>query len=131
MASIFTKIANGEIPSYKVASDDKHFAFLDINPVVPGHTLVIPRRESDYIFDLDDEEDTQLQLFAKRVAKAMQKALPCKRIGTAVIGMEVPHVHIHLIPLNTEGDMDFRREKLTLDNKDMADIAAAIAKEFE
>ena len=131
MASIFTKIANGEIPSYKVASDDKHFAFLDINPVVPGHTLVIPRRESDYIFDLDDEEYTQLQLFAKRVAKAMQKALPCKRIGTAVIGMEVPHAHIHLIPLNTEGDMDFRREKLTLDNKDMADIAAAIAKEFE
>ena len=131
MASIFTKIANGEIPSYKVASDDKHFAFLDINPVVPGHTLVIPRCESDYIFDLDDEEYTQLQLFAKRVAKAMQKALPCKRIGTAVIGMEVPHVHIHLIPLNTEGDMDFRREKLTLDNKDMADIAAAIAKEFE
>lgn len=131
MASIFTKIANGEIPSYKVASDDKHFAFLDINPVVPGHTLVIPRHESDYIFDLDDEEYTQLQLFAKRVAKAMQKALPCKRIGTAVIGMEVPHVHIHLIPLNTEGDMDFRREKLTLDNKDMADIAAAIAKEFE
>ena len=131
MASIFTKIANGEIPSYKVASDDKHFAFLDINPVVPGHTLVIPRRESDYIFDLDDEEYTQLQLFAKRVAKAMQKALSCKRIGTAVIGMEVPHVHIHLIPLNTEGDMDFRREKLTLDNKDMADIAAAIAKEFE
>ena len=131
MASIFTKIANGEIPSYKVASDDKHFAFLDINPVVPGHTLVILRRESDYIFDLDDEEYTQLQLFAKRVAKAMQKALPCKRIGTAVIGMEVPHVHIHLIPLNTEGDMDFRREKLTLDNKDMADIAAAIAKEFE
>ena len=131
MASIFTKIANGEIPSYKVAGDDRHFAFLDINPVVPGHTLVIPRRETDYIFDLTDEEYTQLQLFAKRVAKAMKKALPCKRIGVAVMGMEVPHAHIHLIPLNSEGDMDFRRDKLTLDSKDMADIAAAIAKEFE
>lgn len=131
MASIFSKIAAGEIPSYKVAADDKHYAFLDINPVAPGHTLVIPRREVDYIFDLTDEEYAELQLFAKRVAEAMKKALPCKRIGVAVMGLEVPHVHIHLIPLNSEGDMDFRREKLHLDDKDMADIAASIAKELQ
>lgn len=131
MASIFSKIAAGEIPSYKVAADDKHYAFLDINPVAPGHTLVIPRREVDYIFDLTDEEYAELQLFAKRVAEAMKKALPCKRIGVAVMGLEVPHAHIHLIPLNSEGDMDFRREKLHLDDKDMADIAASIAKELQ
>lgn len=131
MASIFSKIAAGEIPSYKVAADDKHYAFLDINPVAPGHTLVIPRREVDYIFDLSDEEYAELQLFAKRVAEAMKKALPCKRIGVAVMGLEVPHAHIHLIPLNSEGDMDFRREKLHLDDKDMADIAASIAKELQ
>lgn len=131
MASIFSKIAVGEIPSYKVAADDKHYAFLDINPVAPGHTLVIPRREVDYIFDLTDEEYAELQLFAKRVAEAMKKALPCKRIGVAVMGLEVPHAHIHLIPLNSEGDMDFRREKLHLDDKDMADIAASIAKEIQ
>lgn len=131
MPSIFSKIAAGEIPSYKVAADDKHYAFLDINPVAPGHTLVIPRREVDYIFDLTDEEYAELQLFAKRVAEAMKKALPCKRIGVAVMGLEVPHAHIHLIPLNSEGDMDFRREKLHLDDKDMADIAASIAKEIQ
>ncbi|MCM1021887.1 MAG: HIT family protein [Muribaculum sp.] len=130
MASIFSKIAAGEIPSYKVAEDEKHYAFLDINPVVPGHTLVIPRREVDYLFDLTDEEYAELQLFAKRVATAMKKTLPCKRIGVAVLGMEVPHAHIHLIPLNNEGDMDFHREKLKLDDKDMADIASAIAKEL-
>ncbi len=131
MASIFTKIADGEIPSYKVAADDKHYAFLDINPVAPGHTLVIPRRETDYIFDLSDQEYAELQLFAKRVAEAMKKALPCKRIGVAVMGLEVPHAHIHLIPLNSEGDMDFRREKLKIEPKDMAEIAASIAKEFK
>lgn len=131
MASIFTKIANGEIPSYKVATDDKHYAFLDISPVAPGHTLVIPRREVDYIFDLTNQEYADLQLFAKRVAEAMKKALPCKRIGVAVMGLEVPHAHIHLIPLNSEGDMDFRREKLKLEPKDMAEIAESIAKEFK
>ena len=131
MASIFSKIASGEIPSYKVAADDKHYAFLDINPVAPGHTLVIPRREVDYIFDLTDQEYADLQLFAKRVAEAMKKALPCKRIGVAVMGLEVPHAHIHLIPLNSEGDMDFRREKLKLEPKDMAEIAESIAKEFK
>lgn len=131
MPSIFSKIAAGEIPSYKVAADDKHYAFLDINPVAPGHTLVIPRREVDYIFDLTDEEYAELQLFAKRVAEAMKKALPCKRIGVAVMGLEVPHAHIHLIPFNSEGDMDFRREKLHLDDKDMADIAASIAQEIQ
>lgn len=131
MASIFTKIANGEIPSYKVAADDKHYAFLDISPVAPGHTLVIPRREVDYIFDLANQEYADLQLFAKRVAEAMKKALPCKRIGVAVMGLEVPHAHIHLIPINSEGDMDFRREKLKLEPKDMAEIAESIAKEFK
>lgn len=131
MATIFSKIAAGEIPSYKVAEDDRHFAFLDINPVVPGHVLCIPRREVDYIFDLDDEEFAALQLFSKRVAQAMKKALPCKRIGTMVLGMEVPHAHIHLVPLNSEADMDFRAPKLSLEPADMERIAAAIAAEMK
>ena len=131
MATIFTKIINGEIPSYKVAEDDKHYAFLDINPVAPGHTLVVPKKEVDYIFKLDDQELAELNIFAKRVAKAMEKAMPCKRIGVTVIGLEVPHAHIHLIPINQESDMYFNKGKLTLDPKDMADIAAAIAKEFK
>ena len=107
MASIFSKIAAGDIPSYKVAEDDRYFAFLDINPVAEGHTLVIPKREEDYIFDLDDDEYAGLQLFAKRIAKAMKKAVPCRRIGVAVMGLEVPHAHIHLIPINKESDMNF------------------------
>lgn len=131
MATIFTKIINGEIPSYKVAEDDKHYAFLDINPVAPGHTLVVPKKEVDYIFKLEDQELADLNVFAKRVAKAMEKALPCKRIGVTVIGLEVPHAHIHLIPINQESDMYFNKGKLTLDPKDMADIAQAIAKEFK
>ncbi len=131
MATIFTKIINGEIPSYKVAEDDKHYAFLDINPVAPGHTLVVPKKEVDYIFKLDDQELAELNIFAKRVAKAMEKAMPCKRIGVTVIGLEVPHAHIHLIPINQESDMYFNKGKLTLDPKDMADMAAAIAKEFK
>lgn len=131
MATIFTKIVNGEIPSYKVAEDEKHYAFLDINPVAPGHTLVIPKKEVDYIFKLDDQELVELNIFAKRVAKAMEKAMPCKRIGVTVIGLEVPHAHIHLIPINQESDMYFNKGKLTMDPKDLADIAASIAREFE
>lgn len=130
MASIFSKIVAGEIPSYRVAEDDRHYAFLDISPLAPGHTLVIPKREVDYIFDLSDEEYSALQLFAKRVAKAQKKALPCKRIGVAVLGMEVPHAHIHLVPLNSEADMDFRH-KLSLEPEKMAEIAAKIAETFE
>lgn len=131
MASIFSRIVAGEIPSYKVAEDDKHYAFLDISPVAPGHTLVIPKKEVDYLFDLADDEYESLQLFAKRVAEAMKSALPCKRIGVAVMGLEVPHAHIHLVPINKESDMNFFKEKLSLDPKDMADIAQSIAKAFK
>ena len=131
MASIFSRIVAGEIPSYKVAEDDKHYAFLDISPVALGHTLVIPKKEVDYLFDLADDEYESLQLFAKRVAAAMKSALPCKRIGVAVMGLEVPHAHIHLVPINKESDMNFFKEKLSLDPKDMADIAQSIAKAFK
>ena len=131
MASIFSRIVAGEIPSYKVAEDDKHYAFLDISPVAPGHTLVIPKKEVDYLFDLADDEYESLQLFAKRVAAAMKSALPCERIGVAVMGLEVPHAHIHLVPINKESDMNFFKEKLSLDPKDMADIAQSIAKAFK
>lgn len=131
MATIFSKIAAGEIPSYKVAEDDRHYAFLDINPLTPGHTLVIPKKEVDYIFDLSNEEYTDLQLFAKRVAEAMKQSLPCQRIGVAVIGLEVPHAHIHLVPINKESDMNFFKEKLSLEDKDMKDIAASIAANFK
>lgn len=112
MASVFSKIVKGEIPSYKIAEDDKFYAFFDINPVAAGHTLVIPKREEDYIFDLTDEELAEMIVFAKKVAAAMKKAFPCRKIGVAVLGLEVPHAHIHLVPLQGEGDMDFKREKL-------------------
>jgi histidine triad (HIT) family protein len=128
MATIFAKIAAGEIPSYKVAEDDKHFAFLDINPMAPGHTLVIPRREVDYLFDLTPEEYQDLMNFAREVALKLRRAIPCQRIGVAVLGMEVPHAHIHLVPLQTEADMDFRKPKLSLPAEEMERIAAAIAK---
>ncbi len=130
MASIFSRIAAGEIPSYKVAEDEHYYAFLDINPIAVGHTLVIPRRETDYIFDLSDEEYAGLQLFAKKVATAMKKALPCRRIGVAVLGMEVPHAHIHLVPLNSERDLDMFGEKLKLAPERMQQIADAIAAEL-
>ncbi len=130
MASIFSRIIAGEIPSFKVAEDERHYAFLDINPLALGHTLVIPKKEIDYIFDLTDEEYADLQLFAKRVASAQKKALPCKRIGVAVLGMEVPHAHIHLVPLNSESDMDFHNKK-TFSTEKMAETAAAIAAKFE
>ncbi|MCH5219086.1 MAG: HIT family protein [Muribaculaceae bacterium] len=126
MATIFSRIAKGEIPSYRVAENDRFYAFLDINPVAPGHVLVIPKREVDYLFDLDDEEFAALELFAKRIAEGMKKAMPCKRIGTAAIGLEVPHAHIHLIPLNSEADMDFRAPKKTLPEQEMKRIAEAI-----
>lgn len=131
MATIFSRIAAGEIPSYKIAEDDRHFAFLDINPVAPGHTLVIPKQETDYIFDLNDDDYASLQLFAKRVAEAMRRAMPCKRIGVAVMGLEVPHTHIHLIPINAESDMNFFKEKLSLPTDEMASIASRIAGEFK
>lgn len=129
MASIFSRIVAGEIPCYKVAEDEKYFAFLDINPVAKGHTLVIPKHEVDYIFDLDDEEYAGLMAFAKKVAAAMKAALPCKRIGVAVLGMEVPHTHVHLVPLNKESDMNFFKEKLSLPAEEMAEIAKAISAE--
>lgn len=127
MASVFTKIVNGEIPSYKVAEDENYYAFLDIAPMAKGHTLVIPKRESDYIFALGEEEYSGLWSFAKRVAAALEKAVPCKRIGVAVLGMEVPHVHIHLVPLQSEADLDFKKEKLSLESEEFAGIAEKIA----
>ncbi|MDE5687400.1 MAG: HIT family protein [Paramuribaculum sp.] len=126
MASIFTKIINGEIPCYKIAEDDRHFAFLDINPVAAGHTLVVPKHEVSYLFDLDDDEYVSLELFAKKVAKAIEQVIPCKRIAEAVIGLEVPHAHIHLIPINSEGDMDFRH-KQQLSVEEMKTIAEKIS----
>ena len=131
MASIFAKIAAGEIPCYKVAEDERHFAFLDINPVNEGHVLVIPRKETDYIFDLDDEDYAALLLFAKRVAKALKKAIPCTKVGMSVIGLDVPHVHVHLVPMNTGSDMDFGGEKLSLPAGRMGEIARSIAENFE
>ncbi|MEG1616698.1 MAG: HIT family protein [Bacteroidales bacterium] len=127
MASIFTRIINGEIPCYKIAEDEKHFAFLDINPLKLGHTLVIPKREVDYIFDLDDREIADLNIFAKKVALAIQKVISCKRIGTCVMGMEVPHAHIHLVPLSSEGDLNFRNKKLNPEAEEMKRIAEQIA----
>ena len=127
---IFSKIAAGEIPSYKCAESDKFYAFLDINPLVKGHTLVIPRREVDYIFDIDDDEIAEFQVFAKRVALAIKKAFPCKKVAQAVLGLEVPHAHIHLIPMQSEGDVDFRREKLKLTEAEFQEIARKIREEF-
>ena len=128
--SIFSKIANGEIPSYKCAENDKFYAFLDINPLPKGHTLVIPRREVDYIFDMEDDEIAEFQVFAKRVAIAIKKAFPCIKVGQAVLGLEVPHTHIHLVPINKESDMNFFKEKLSLPAEEMAEIAAKIAAAF-
>ena len=127
---IFSKIAAGEIPSYKCAESDKFYAFLDINPVAKGHTLVIPRREVDYIYDMDDDELAEYQVFAKRVAVALKKAFPCKKVAQVVLVLEVPHAHIHLIPMNSEADVDFRREKLKLSSEEMASIAEAIRNNF-
>ena len=127
---IFSKIAAGEIPSYKCAESDKFYAFLDINPVAKGHTLVIPRREVDYIYDMDDDELAEYQVFAKRVAVALKNFFPCKKVSQVVLGLEVPHAHIHLIPMNSEADVDFRREKLKLSSEEMAEIAEKIRSNF-
>lgn len=127
---IFSKIAAGEIPSYKCAESEKFYAFLDINPLAKGHTLVIPRREVDYIFDMDDDEIAEFQLFAKRVAIALRKAFPCRKVAQVVLGLEVPHAHIHLIPMNSEGDVDFRKEKLQLPAEEMQQIAEKIRAQF-
>jgi histidine triad (HIT) family protein len=130
MADIFSKIAAGEIPSYKCAESEEFYAFLDINPVAKGHTLVIPRREVDYIFDMDDDELARFEVFAKRVAKAIGKAFPCKKVAQVVLGLEVAHAHIHLIPMNTEADVDFRREKLQLPASEMQAAADSILAAF-
>ena len=128
--TIFSKIAAGEIPSYKCAEDEQFYAFLDINPVTKGHTLVIPRQEVDYFFDLDDEQIAAMQVFAKKVATAIKKVFGCRKVAQVVLGLEVPHAHIHLLPMNTEGDVDFRREKLTLDAEEGKAIAESIYNEF-
>ena len=132
MATIFTKIANGEIPSYKCAESKDFYAFLDISPLAPGHTLVIPKHvEDDYIFHLDQATYEGLWAFARKVAVALKAAVPCKRVGVAVLGMEVPHTHIHLVPLQTEGDLDFRKAKLQLEPEKMKEIATKIFAEYE
>ncbi|MBU3856509.1 MAG: HIT family protein [Candidatus Phocaeicola excrementipullorum] len=126
MATIFSKIIAGEIPSYKVAENDKFYAFLDINPLAKGHTLVVPKQEVDYIFDLSDENLGEMHVFAKHVALAIQKAFPCRKVGEAVIGLEVPHAHIHLIPMQKESDMLFSNPKLKLQPEEFEAIAKAI-----
>ena len=132
MATIFTRIVQGEIPSWKVAEDENYYAFLDISPLAKGHTLVIPKHsEEDYIFNLDDRTYAGLWAFARKVAAALKNAMPCKRVGVAVLGMEVPHTHIHLVPLQTEGDLDFRKEHLHLEADEMKTIADSILTEYE
>lgn len=126
MASIFTRIINREIPGQIVAEDDRFIAFLDINPLVLGHTLVVPKQEVDYIFDLEDNSLSDIHVFAKRVAKAVRKAVPCKRIGVAVIGLEVPHAHIHLVPMNSADDLNFTRPKLSPSKEALTEVAAKI-----
>jgi len=131
MSTVFTKIAEGVIPSYKVAENDDFYAFLDIAPMAKGHTLVIPKHvEEDYIFNLDDNTYIGLCAFAKKVAEAIGRAIPCKRVGVAVLGMEVPHTHIHLVPLQSESDMDFRKKKLELSPEEFVEIASAIYDEY-
>lgn len=132
--TIFSKIINGEIPSYKVAENDKFYAFLDINPLQKGHTLIVPKLpepEADYIFDLEDEILSEMLVFSKNVAKGIKEATDCKRVGVAVIGLEVPHVHMHLIPINKEGDMSFSNPKMTLPAAEMAEMANSIAEAME
>lgn len=130
MATIFSKIINGEIPCYKIAEDENCFAFLDINPIKKGHTLVIPKTEEDYIFHLDDDTLAKLILFAKKVGLAIEKAIPCKRVGIAVMGMEVPHAHIHLVPLEKENDLNFSNPKLKFSQEEMNAIAMDIRKKI-
>lgn len=131
MATIFSRIIKGEIPSYKIAESDKFYAFLDVNPRVKGHTLVVPKLEVDYIFDVDDELLAEMMVFAKKVAKAVEAAIPCKRIGVMVLGLEVPHAHIHLLPLQSENDMNLSNPKLTLTDEEFAEIAEKISEAFD
>ncbi len=131
METIFTKIIKGEIPSYKIAENDKFYSFLDISPLAKGHTLVVPKVQNDYIFDLDDQTLAEMMVFAKKVAHAVEKAMPCQRIGVAVIGLDVPHTHIHLVPINSVGDLDFKKERVKLTEEEFKSIAAAIAAEFK
>ncbi len=126
MSTIFTKIVQGEIPSYKIAEDDRYYAFLDIHPLAQGHTLVIPKQETDYLFDLDDDLLAGMMVFSKRVARAIEKVVSCKRIGVAVLGLEVPHAHIHLIPINSEVDISFSRPKLQLTDEEFRALAQKI-----
>ncbi|GAD04737.1 HIT family protein [Porphyromonas crevioricanis JCM 15906] len=130
MATIFSKIINGEIPSHKIAETDDYYAFLDINPLAMGHTLVVPKREVDYIFDLDDEYLAAMTVFAKRVAKAVKEAISCKKIGVAVIGLEVPHAHIHLVPMQQESDIHFGKEKLNPTQEELAKVAELIRQAY-
>jgi len=127
MATIFSRIVTGEIPSYKVAEDERYFAFLDINPLRKGHTLIIPKQETDYIFDLDDEKLSGLFIFAKKVAAAIREVVPCKRIGVAVLGLEVPHAHVHLVPMDSMEDVNFRNPKLKLTPEEFSNIAKSIS----
>ena len=127
MATIFTRIINGDIPCYKIAENDKFFAFLDINPVQKGHTPVVPKKEVDYIFDIDDNDIQEMMLFAKQVAVKIKEAIPCTKVGVAVIGLEVPHAHIHLVPMHNEGDLDFKRPKLQLEKEEFLEIQKKIA----
>ena len=131
MPSIFTRIINREIPGYIVAEDEAHIAFLDINPLVLGHTLVVPKREEDYIFDLSDEELSHLTIFAKKVGRAIEKVVDCNRIGVAVVGLEVPHTHVHLVPLNTMDDINFSRPKLKPSQEELETIAEKIKVSFQ
>lgn len=130
MATIFTKIINGDIPSYKIAEDDRHYAFLDINPLAKGHTLVVPKREVDYIYDLEDQEIADLHVFAKKVASALEREITCKRVGVLVIGTEVPHAHIHLIPFTDETQMAITSGRVKLSTEEMQDIADRVHKSF-
>jgi len=130
MPTIFTKIINGEIPCYKIAEDERYFAFLDINPLAKGHTLVIPKQETDYLFDLDDELLAEMNVFAKKIAVAQKKAIECKRVGVAVLGLEVPHAHIHLIPMNSEADINFSNPKLKYNPDEFNTIAESIRREL-
>ena len=127
MASIFSRIINGEIPCYKVAENDKFFAFLDINPLVKGHTLVIPKKEVDYIFDIEDNDLGEMMIFAKQIANKIKDVIPCVKVGVAVIGLEVPHAHIHLVPMQKEGDLDFTRPKLQLSQEEFVELQKKLA----
>lgn len=130
MATIFTKIINGEIPCYKVAEDENYFAFLDINPLRAGHTLVVPKNETDYIFDLNDDQLTGLVLFSKKVAAAIKSAFPCNRIGVAILGLEVPHAHIHLVPMDSMEDINFKNPKLKFSPEEFKEIASRISQKL-